>query len=228
MERSKMIFGVMLDYLKRSFTIVTDPYFHSKEIVCATTLNGEDIASRPDDTYLIDDIDSKVALFETIRDSFEGPKTLTVKSLNSTVYRCPFIILNGVCTLHYTTDVKFTVQFTFEKGLKLNEDITLKYDTLSNSYTVRTVGSAKRNERYRNKMPRGASYDRVLHCLSSHGPMSTAEIAKTVGVPENRVSGRVSEMCKCGLIRKCGQKSVDGRTQTLWAITRKTTATRNL
>ena len=51
--------------------------------------------------------------------------------------------------------------------------------------------------------------------------MTTVEIAKQIGIPENRVSGRISEMCKCGLIRKSGQKTVDSRTQTIWTLVKK-------
>ena len=215
----------ILDHLKRAFTVVTSPYYQSKQVICATTLEGEELASRPSDIFVLEDYKTKLDFFECVKKSFESPIMLNVRSLE-TEKGYLMTVLNGVCTLHYTIDIKFTVQYRFEKGVKLNDSIVLRYDAISNSYIVRTTDFVRREVRYVHKQPKGESYDRVLTCLSSRGPMTTAEIAKALGLTENRISGRVSEMRKCGLVCKNGTKSVDGRTQTIWALPKRT-ATRN-
>ena len=212
--------ALMLDHLRRSFAIVTSPYYQSKMVVCATKLNGTEIATRPDDVYVIEDVESKESFFELVRESFNGPAAMVAKSLYIDVSYV-FTILNGVCTLHLSPDMKYKAQYSIEKGVKLNEGIVLAYDVSTDSYTVRTANSAKRKIRYQAKQPKGESYDRVLICLGECGPMTTVEIANQIGIPENRVSGRISEMCKCGLIRKSGQKTVDSRTQTIWTLVKK-------
>ena len=209
--------ALMLDQRNKSFELVVSPYYQSRMIVCGTRMNGEEIACRPEELYQIEGVESKVAFFEMVRDSFQEIVTVDARSTFNSV---PFTILNGVCTLHLNS-VKYKVQFTLEKGIKLNDDIRLSYDPFSDSYMVRTTNSIKRKDRYALRQPRGESYDRVLVCLREFGPMSTAEIASTIGVPENRISGRISEMCSCGLVRKSGDKIVEGRRQTVWTLSRK-------
>lgn len=212
--------AIMLDHLRKSFAIVTNPYYQSKMVVCATKMNGVEIASRPDDVYVIEEVETRETFFELVRESFNGPVAMVAKSLYMDVSYV-LTILNGVCTLHLSPDVKYKAQYTIEKGVKLNEDINITYDVTTDSYTVKTVSSTKRKARYETKQPKGESYDRVIVCLSDFGPMTTADIALKIGVPENRISGRVSEMCKCGLIRKSGYKTVDGRKQTIWSLVKK-------
>ena len=209
--------GIILNHRKRSFDLVVSPYYQSKEIVCATKLNGDDIACRPEDLFQIEGIESKVDFFMMVRDSFTDPMSTVAKSVYDSFL---FTILNGVCTLHLSSDMKFITQFTLEKGIKINENAIVSYDAYTNSYLVKTTDSFKRKMRYETKQPRGASYDRVLLCLRQ-GALTTTEIAHLLGVPENRISGRLSEMDKCGLVRKSGYKTVEGRRQTIWALVRK-------
>lgn len=210
--------ALILDHRKRAFEVVTAPYYQSKNIVCATNLNGEDISTRPEDLYVLDDAESKEAFFTLIRDSFHDTIITVARSPYKSV---TLTILNGVCVLHISAEEKYTVQFTIEKGIKLNENVRVSYEVITNSYIIRTVGSIRRNARYETRQPRGESYDRVLMCLTNIGPLTTPEIAKLLGLSENRISGRISEMRKCGLIHKNGIKTVDGRSQTVWAVSKK-------
>lgn len=215
-----MSIAIMLDHYRKSFALVTNPYYQSKMIVCATKLNGTEIASRPDDVFVLEEVETKEAFFELVRESFNGPAAVVAKSLYMDITYV-FTMLNGVCTLHLSPDSKYKAQYIIEKGVKLNEGIILSYDVSTDSYTVKTNNSIKRKIRYETKTPKGESYDRVLIALKECGPMTTVEIANQIGIPENRVSGRISEMCKCGLIRKSGQKTVDGRKQTIWTLVKK-------
>lgn len=213
--------GFILNHRDRSLELVTAPYFQSKNIVCATNIHGEDVACNPADLYLLTDFNCKQCFFEAVRDSFRAPISTTARSTYTNLL---FTMLNGVCILHVSPEEKYSIQFSFEKGVKLNEKIVLYYDVSTSSYTVSTDGYARRKARYEvNKtIPKGESYDRIILVLNNFGNMSTADIAKVLGLTENRISGRISEMYKCGLIHKCGRRtSPEGRTQTLWALSNK-------
>lgn len=210
--------GVMINYRTKSLEVVISPYYQSKNIICATTMFGEDVSCRPIDFYALPEFNSRLSFFETVRESFRATVTLSAKSAYKTL---PFTILNGVCTLHLSSEDRYSVQFSFEKGLKLNEKIVLHYDASTASYIVSTDGYVRRAIRYDNRTPRGESYERIIVALRQLGPMSTAEIAFALGLSENRVSGRISEMHKCGLVHKHGSKSVEGRTQTIWTLSKK-------
>ena len=218
-----MSVAIFLNHLKRSFTLVTDPYFLNTRMMCGTTLDGIEICASPGEAYMVDYAGAtKLKFFENVKKSFEEPLTFVAKGLFSDAEsEYMFSICNGVCTLHYDNNIKYIGQYTLEKGIKLNNDVYTVPNAVTNTQIVRTVDSVKRKERYTGKMPHGESYDRILVCLQQFGTMTTAEIANKIGVPENRISGRISEMCKCGLIRKNGSKSVDGRKQTLWVLLKK-------
>ena len=213
--------GFMLNHRNRSLDLVVSPYFQSKNVVCATDVCGEEIACNPADLYLLPDFNTKRDFFEAVKDSFHAPISISARSTYNNLL---FTILNGVCVLHMSPEIKYIVQYSFEKGIKLNENIVLYYDAGTSSYTVSTDGYARRKARYEaNKtIPKGESYDRIILVLKNFGAMSTADIAKVLGLTENRISGRISEMNKCGLIHKCGRRTTpEGRTQTLWMLSNK-------
>ena len=218
-----MAIAIFLNHLKRSFSLVTDPYFQNTRIICGTSLDGQDVSASPGEAYMIDNLGtSKVQFFEKVRESFERPLHFIAKGLFSDDDdEYLFTMYNGVCTVHYDHNIKYIVQYVLEKGIKLNNTVYTMSDLATNTQIVRTVESAKRKDRYTQKVPKGESYDRIIVCLKQLGPMTTSEIANDLGIPENRVSGRISEMVKCGLICKKGPKTVDGRKQMLWALTGK-------
>lgn len=216
-----MAVAIFLNHLKRSFTLVTDPYFLNQRMICGTALDGTDVCASPGDAFGIDACD-KLDFFLKVKESFISPVYCITKALfPGGIEEHSLSICNGVCTFHYDNNIKYSVQYTLEKGIKLNNDIYTVSDIATNTQMVRTVDSAKRKDRYFGKVPQGKSYDRIIVCLQQFGSLTTAEIANKVGVPENRISGRISEMCKCGLIRKNGTKTIDGRRQTLWTLIKK-------
>ena len=216
--------GLILNHREKTLEFVTSPYYQSKEIVCATNIYNEEVACRPGDMFILPNFNSKQDFFETVRDSFRAPIVLAVKSTYQTL---PFSILNGVCVLHLSSEEKYSIQFYFEKGLKLNDKIKLIYDPSTASYKVSTDNYLRRIARYDStKIPQGESFDRIRTVLKDYGRLTngltTAEIATILDLTENRVSGRISEMRRCGLIHKCGTKTTpEGRTQSIWALTKK-------
>ena len=209
----------MLEPHNKTFTIVTAPYFQSKLVVCATNIEGVDVACNPKDLYLYADSRTLQNFFELVRNSFIRPVISTVEQ-QSSLAKVGFSVVNGVCTIHCSNGERYSAQFVFEKGVKLNEQIVLQYQFSTNCYTVRTISSVRRENTLKNKECTSYSYERIRRCLE-HNKCTTPEIAQTLGVPENRISGRLSEMCKCGIVHKCGFKTVDGRKQTLWVLDQK-------
>lgn len=216
-----MAVSFMLVHLTHSLEIVSKPYFASKNIVVGNTLKGVEIARPPQETFELigTGLESLQDFFSWVKKSFEKVVSLEARDVQ-TFSSHPFTILNGVCILHLPFGL-YSVQFTIDKGVKLNDNIIAKFNPFTNSYAIGTNESVKREMRYSSKAPSGESYTRVIACLNSFGAMTTTEIANRLGVPENRISGRLSEMRKCGLVRKCGTREINGRNQTLWVISGK-------
>lgn len=74
-------------------------------------------------------------------------------------------------------------------------------------------------EAYKSIVNIGSKQWQVLEAIKDHGPIDNEGIARILGWPINRVTGRVNELCKKGAIKHDGYTTTSSqRRAKVWTI----------
>lgn len=160
---------------------------------------------------------SAVKLLNSIKDDSLGSKSILLYNLKYKNINALYTY-QGFCSM--SVDGKlYYAKFNFAKGVRITEDVEVKYFSTTGTYFVSTFTSRCRDARYEKKTPCGESYDRIINALKE-SPKTTQEIARYTNYEESRISGRLSELYKNGVVKKVGKKMMldTGKKNTLWDL----------
>lgn len=197
-------------------------FFNEPTYVCDNYFSGVNIQTkqrqhiREEDIYIFEG--SIVDLFKEIRARRNEEGTIYlydyVKSKEARM-----VVFDDYCTLIDRFGRCHSIKLKFDKGVKIAPDIELIYTPEFNAYRVTTRESRCRQNKYSMRVPTGESYDRIIAQLKN-GSYTTQELASLLDDTENRISGRLSELFACGVVRKDGRRRMidTGKNTIVWSL----------
>lgn len=201
-----------LDRANRQINIYTNPYWFKDNIYIGTILNTkEEYPVYKNDAYFYNG--SVKDLIKEIRDIGDNMHSILLQ--RSDKMTIGMNVLNGYCSI---LSVQIHSMFVFfEDDIKVMDNMTIRKDISDGAYHISSSFCEKDKKYYQNNIPKGKSYDDVIDALSVLKKASSESIADYIGIDRNRVSGRLTEMERAGIVKRDGYtKSKHGVTVITW------------